>query len=179
MNVFLWNARARNTQVEATLNHPFPAQVLADECATEDGDADATRFCGARFKLVVENSVGDAVLYRAGRAYLAADDYASADFDAALDDRRKSLFPEPVYHLFDLDEDPGEATDLANATRAPALRLVLARLRALWDAVAVDGTTDVWLDDGPLASPDLFDGAWMPWRDENDLPYATYAILPH
>ena len=28
MNVFLWNARARNGHVEATLNHPFPAQVL-------------------------------------------------------------------------------------------------------------------------------------------------------
>ena len=27
MDVFLWNARARNTHVEATLNHPFPAQV--------------------------------------------------------------------------------------------------------------------------------------------------------
>ena len=27
MNVFLWNARARNGHVEATLNHPFPAQV--------------------------------------------------------------------------------------------------------------------------------------------------------
>ena len=28
MNVFFWNARARNGHVEATLNHPFPAQVL-------------------------------------------------------------------------------------------------------------------------------------------------------
>ena len=27
VNVFLWNARARNTHVEATLNHPFPAQT--------------------------------------------------------------------------------------------------------------------------------------------------------
>ena len=27
MNVFLWNARARISQVEATLNHPFAAQV--------------------------------------------------------------------------------------------------------------------------------------------------------
>ena len=27
MNVFLWNARARNTHVEATSNRPFPAQV--------------------------------------------------------------------------------------------------------------------------------------------------------
>ena len=30
MNVFLWNARARNGHVEATLNHPFPAQVVYD-----------------------------------------------------------------------------------------------------------------------------------------------------
>ena len=30
MNVFLWNARARNVHVEATLNHPFPAQVVVD-----------------------------------------------------------------------------------------------------------------------------------------------------
>ena len=28
MNVFLRKARARNGHVEATLNHPFPAQVL-------------------------------------------------------------------------------------------------------------------------------------------------------
>ena len=27
MNVFLWNARARNGHLEATLNHPFPAQA--------------------------------------------------------------------------------------------------------------------------------------------------------
>ena len=27
MNVFLWNARARNGHVEATLNLPFPAQA--------------------------------------------------------------------------------------------------------------------------------------------------------
>ena len=27
MNVLIWNARARNGHVEATLNHPFPAQV--------------------------------------------------------------------------------------------------------------------------------------------------------
>ena len=35
MNVFLWNARARSIQVEATLNHPFAAQVFhatSDAC---------------------------------------------------------------------------------------------------------------------------------------------------
>ena len=30
MHVFLGNARARNTHVEATLNHPFPAQAAAE-----------------------------------------------------------------------------------------------------------------------------------------------------
>ena len=33
MNVFLWNARARNGHVEAALNHPFPAQVASDALA--------------------------------------------------------------------------------------------------------------------------------------------------
>ena len=37
MNVFLWNERARNGHVEATLNHPFPAQVAEYE-ATREGD---------------------------------------------------------------------------------------------------------------------------------------------
>ena len=30
MNLFSWNARARNANVEATLNHPCPAQVGFD-----------------------------------------------------------------------------------------------------------------------------------------------------
>ena len=62
--------------------------------------------------------------------------------------------------LNDLDDNGGQPA----APHRPGARLA--------------GTTDVWLDDGPLASPDFFGGAWMPWRDENDLPYATYAILP-
>ncbi|KAH8076567.1 sulfuric ester hydrolase [Aureococcus anophagefferens] len=156
-----------------------PTAPLLDGCggdATEDDAGDAR--CGGRFKLVVENSVGDAVLYRAGRAYLAAADLAAADFDAALDGRRSALFPEPIYHLFDVDADPSETADLHNASRAGAFDDVLARLVAICDGVDAAGTTDVWLDDGPLASPDFFGGAWMPWRDENDFPYATYAILP-
>ena len=39
MNVFLWNARARNGHVEATLNHPFPAQVDGTVVATTVGDS--------------------------------------------------------------------------------------------------------------------------------------------
>ena len=42
MNVFLWNVRARNGHVEATLNHPFPAQAARDESFREH----ASRLCG-------------------------------------------------------------------------------------------------------------------------------------
>lgn len=34
-----------------------------------------------------------------------------------------------------------------------------------------------WLDDGPLSNPALFGGFWVPWRDEEGLPYATYSAL--
>ena len=36
MNVFLWNARARNGHVEATLNHPFPAQAFVQSYVGSD-----------------------------------------------------------------------------------------------------------------------------------------------
>ena len=42
MNVFLWNARARNGHFEATLNHPFPAQAkLEKPAAVADGALEA------------------------------------------------------------------------------------------------------------------------------------------
>merc|ERR1711965_1086133 len=46
VNVFLWNARARNGHVEATLNHPFPAQAatpLEDELKATKNRLDVAR----------------------------------------------------------------------------------------------------------------------------------------
>lgn len=34
-----------------------------------------------------------------------------------------------------------------------------------------------WLDDGPLSNPAFFGGFWVPWRDDEGLPYATYSAL--
>ena len=34
----------------------------------------------------------------------------------------------------------------------------------------------IWLDDGPLADPQLFGGIWTPWRDDLGMPYATYQL---
>ena len=152
--------------------------ISAHECeVSSEVRAQDARMLSLVARLHADNMEG---LYRAGRAYLAADDYGAAGFAAALDGRRSELFPSPLVHLFDLDADPSEASDLANATASdPALAAVLDGLLALWadvdDVAAVD---DVWRDDGPLASPDFFDGAWMPWRDENDAPYAQYGLLP-
>ena len=39
-------------------------------------------------------------------------------------------------------------------------------------------STRTYVDSRRRSSVGFFGGAWMPWRDENDLPYATYAILP-
>ena len=60
MNVFLWNARARNGHVKATLNHPFPAQVfLGLHRASPRDDRDFTLACGAL--LDVEDVAGDSI----------------------------------------------------------------------------------------------------------------------
>ena len=59
MSIFFWNAHAENTHIEATLNHPFPAQVnpetwLADSLRRggaafgEPGDGLAAKVCLAR-----------------------------------------------------------------------------------------------------------------------------------
>ena len=42
--LFSWNARARNTPVEATLNHPFAAQVAKWRAAGFDAIADMVGF---------------------------------------------------------------------------------------------------------------------------------------
>ena len=64
MNVFLWNARARNGHVEATLNHPFPAQAL--DLGLLMAGASARGAFEARLKAVItelEQSSGTNVLF--------------------------------------------------------------------------------------------------------------------
>ncbi|KAJ8607684.1 hypothetical protein CTAYLR_007299 [Chrysophaeum taylorii] len=137
---------------------------------------------GRAYKLVVENSVGDAVLYRAGRAMLAERAYDQAGLDAALDARRKLLFPEPVVHVFDLDADPEEANNLLenidDDDDGASNLLIRDELLRAWSELdgKILSSPDVWRDDGPLADPALFGGTWRPWRDEDGLPLATYQI---
>uniref|UniRef100_A0A7S3JYK8 Sulfatase N-terminal domain-containing protein n=1 Tax=Aureoumbra lagunensis TaxID=44058 RepID=A0A7S3JYK8_9STRA len=147
----------------------------------EDNDDEAVTIQNQQprlFKLLIENSVGDAVLYRAGRVMLAAQNYDSQSLDAALQIRRDALFPTPLFHLYDLNNDPSEDIDLANSTiHAP----ILAAALNVWNLLdgRVPSNPQVWQDDGPLAAPSIFaDNFWQPWRDDDDLPLATYQLLP-
>lgn len=124
-------------------------------------------------KIVVEHSVGDAVVYRAGRALLADHNLVAADLATALDERRSLLFASgPIVHLLDLDADLGETIPSDDAALKAKL---LAKWASLEGLVRDDPT--VWRDDGPLANPALLGGTWRPWRDDDDLPLATYRLL--
>merc|ERR1712178_206584 len=55
------------------------------------------------YKLLVENSVGDSILYKAGRAFMEGNLLTTSDLDALLDARRREKFEEPIYHLYNLE----------------------------------------------------------------------------
>lgn len=157
-----------------------------------------------RYKLLVENSVGDAVLYRAGQAYLQTQDYTVSDLSQALQERREEVFPQPNFFLFDLEANPSEddsgscaasgggvdaAASFASAPPAACANLwssedaevavVREELLASWAAhgEALAPSNELFADDGPLAHPDWFGGTWSPWRDEAGVPYSTYGML--
>jgi len=154
------------------------ALVNRNSAAWGGGGALVYKTAHSYVKLVVENSVGDAVLYRAGRDVLRAANMDPDDLVAALDARRRELFPEPLFHLFDLAADPSESSDLFHDPSYASLRRILLDAWATLDDAIPSIDPALWLDDGPLANPLLFDGAWRPWRDNDGLPLATYQLRP-
>mmetsp|Transcript_91206 Transcript_91206/g.260495 ORF Transcript_91206/g.260495 Transcript_91206/m.260495 type:complete len:611 (-) Transcript_91206:48-1880(-) len=139
-----------------------------------------------RYKLLVENSVGDSVLYNAGRKMMDGVVLSVDDLESQLQDRRKEVFPEPNFYLFDLIANPGEDDEGLCEDKVACTNLwdddefldVRAMLLKRWDEYS-DGmaeSNELWQDDGPLADPELFDGSWGPWRDDAGTPYAMYAV---
>ena len=66
---FLWNDRARNTHVEATSNHPCPAQALGRMLATMGVFKSATLESGSQVVLVLMelySTVGDLISLQYG-----------------------------------------------------------------------------------------------------------------
>ncbi|KAG5191062.1 Formylglycine-dependent sulfatase [Tribonema minus] len=90
----------------------------------------------------------------------------------------------PTMHLFDISQNPSERVD-GNCTVAAACSDLYddadyASTRAALEAffanasAAMAPATFKWADDGPLAAPDNFGGAWAPWRDRDGNAFAAY-----
>jgi len=114
--VDLWAALTRGASAPRT-------EVLINRNSATWGGGGALR--RGRWKLIVENSVGDSVLYRAGQAYMARRDYTPTALLDQLDTRRADVFPEPNYYLFDLranpsEDDAGACVDHATVDNAEA-----------------------------------------------------------
>ena len=122
--VDLWAALARGAE-------PPRDEVLINRNSPTWGGGGALR--RGKWKLIVENSVGDAVLYRAGQAYLAKSDYTPDDLLTQLDSRRSSVFPSPNYYLFDLEANPSEDDSGSCVSSAGA-----------WRAEAAAACTNLW-----------------------------------
>lgn len=138
------------------------------------------------YKLLVENSVGDSILYKAGRAYMEEELLTTSELDTLLDARRREKFEEPVYHLYNVVLNPSE-DDSGNCTIQEActnlwssaeFNAVRQNLLDRWHAYQrqMSSSNEIWQDDGPLADPALFGDTWTPWRDDSGFPYALYAV---
>ena len=188
MNVFLWNARARNGHVEATLNHPFPAQVLeallrslCGEAPTNEADSDAdsddeaargttlAEAAPAEALLDVRDSLrdgADAALGFLAEAKLAKDavdagvTQRSAALDAALDVALGLARAAFSYLGLLATEDDAEDDDdpLSLHARLHALRPFVAVLIEM-DRAPPLPRPDVPRDDAPPPPPDSDDEA--------------------
>ena len=93
-------------------------------------------------------------------------------------------------YLFDIEQNPSESVEegcgankklgpvesCANLYSIPAFRDVRRKLEGMLlnaDSESVAPTLR-WEDDGPLADPANF-GGWVPWRDRNGDPLASYS----
>lgn len=97
---------------------------------------------------------------------------------------------DPKMYLFDIEQNPSESVEegcgtvkslgplasCANLYELPAFRDVRRKLEGMLlkaDSESVAPTLR-WEDDGPLADPANF-GGWVPWRDRNGDPLASYS----
>lgn len=96
---------------------------------------------------------------------------------------------EPKMYLFDLKANPSETVDedcgtdlklgppaaCCNLYNIPAFRKVRLKMEGILDTADSESVVPTlrWMDDGPLADPLNF-GGWVPWRDINGDPLASY-----
>ena len=136
------------------------------------------------YKLIIEARVTESEIYEYGQHMLQDDNWDQSELSQVI--HQKLLRTPGTESLFDVVANPNEldAADCEDARSCSNLydlddfadvkAMILDKWAELRDSTPE--STEIWLDDGPLADPQLFGGIWTPWRDDLGMPYATYQL---
>lgn len=163
----------------------FPRTEIVHNVNSElFGSAGAIRI--GPYKLVVEARVTESEIYEYGMHMLQDDNWDEAELSQVI--HQKLLRSPGLVSLFNVERNPNEVNrsdcaevvveECRNLVDIPAYATLKTRLMDRLDKLrmAAVPSTEQWTDDGPLADPQLFGGVWSPWRDDQNLPYATYQL---
>lgn len=157
-----WDAWHTGRNVRERIVHNINSESFGAAGALRVGD----------YKLIVEARVSESEIYEYGRSMLQDDAWDAHELSQVI---RQKLLRAPTMSLFNIIEDPNES---ANLFDNPDFRRVQDAMLAEWAELrdSTPPSTEIWLDDGPLANPALFGGVWGPWRDDTGVPLATYKL---
>ncbi|KAJ8602785.1 hypothetical protein CTAYLR_002591 [Chrysophaeum taylorii] len=164
----LWSSSSKPRAPREELVHNVNSELFGSAGALRVGD----------FKLVVEARVTESEIYEYGQHMLQDDNWDPSELSQVI--HQKLLRTPGSTYLFNIHENPTESDDM-NLFEDPRYRAVRDMMLAKWDELKnlSRPSTELWLDDGPLADPALFGGVWTPWRDDQNYPYATYELAQH
>ena len=136
------------------------------------------------YKLIVEARVTESEIYEYGQHMLQDDNWDQSELSQVI--HQKLLRTPGTTSLFDVvanpneldEEDCDDARSCRNLYDLDEFADVKATILEKWAELrdSTPESTEIWLDDGPLADPALFGGVWTPWRDDLGMPYATYQL---
>ncbi|KAH8047343.1 sulfuric ester hydrolase [Aureococcus anophagefferens] len=136
------------------------------------------------YKLIVEARVTESEIYEYGQHMLQDDNWDQSELSQVI--HQKLLRTPGTTSLFDVVANPNEldeddcddARSCRNLYDLDEFADVKATILEKWAELrdSTPESTEIWLDDGPLADPALFGGVWTPWRDDLGMPYATYQL---
>lgn len=172
--------------IAAAVDGPPPprSEILINLNSDLFGGSGALR--SGSFKLMVNPEAKEAAIYSKVRNALSTySATVTADaFDKIVAEVHSQVLGQPRFYLFDLENNPTERDDgkcdnpanCFNLYDNPDYRDVVDRLQDAWRRYQSEAAPSsfAWEDDGPLADPSLFVGFWGPWRDNDNVPLASY-----
>mmetsp|Transcript_17600 Transcript_17600/g.22876 ORF Transcript_17600/g.22876 Transcript_17600/m.22876 type:complete len:462 (-) Transcript_17600:162-1547(-) len=137
------------------------------------------------YKLMVEAKVSESEVYTYAQHVLQDGDFSAEELSLVIGS--KLLKGSGTFRIFNIAKNPteredGECDDIETCDslyNVEDFKQIEIALMDKWkEYTEKSGPSSMeWLDDGPLTDPSLFGGFWVPWRDEEGLPYATYSAL--